>query len=339
MAINYQKGQTVTEFTPNEYPIFDPNQMAMIGKIAYQIIRGVVANNPLAVFNKMPVNNGDTVEQVIIKLVESEPYDRKGLKAMSPTNKNALAVRYFNTWNEKQFSQTVYYEDLRIVSENVENKTEIASKLVSVLSESDIFENYKEIKGLLKFGATADSTGTSPFVNVGAVATKNGTIDYLGVLTKIKNTVKGMKFVNSAFNSGGVERATEENDIYIIAPYKLLTEIDVESLSGVFNLDKAEIKNRIIEIDEEVDSNGDYTVYVVDQNALQVITRLYIMTNQQNASGVFWNYFLTVSRLYAVSQLYDGTYFKVSTIEPEVQNDTNAIKVSTSRTAQQELKL
>ena len=35
----------------------------MIGKIAYSVIRENTANDPLAVFDKMPVNKGDTIEQ------------------------------------------------------------------------------------------------------------------------------------------------------------------------------------------------------------------------------------------------------------------------------------
>lgn len=310
---NYTQGNPVSTFTPNQYPIWDQSQMDMIGKVAYSIIRGINASNPLAVFNKRPVDTGDTLEQVVVRLVDSEPYDRQGANALTPDQRDKLAVRYFNKWNEKKFKTTVYYEDLRFVSDSIENRDEIASKLVTALSESDVYENFMDIKGLLAFGATADESGTTPLANGGTVALKNGAIDYLGVLTKIKNTVKGMSFVNNEFNSAGLVRATRRDDIYIIAPYSLITEIDVESLSGVFNLSKAEIRDRIIEIDTPVDSDGNYTIYVVDQNALQVVTQCYLMTNQQNADGKFWNYFLHVTRMYAISSLFDGVFIKVAT--------------------------
>lgn len=309
----YETGKTAPTFKPNKYAIWDPEQMSMIGKIAYQIIREVVAKNPLSVFNKMPVDTGDTIEQVVVKLVESEPYSRDGLAALSPDKRDKLAVRYFNQWFEKKFKTTVYYQDLRFVSESIENRDEIASKLVSVLSQSDIFENFTEIKGLLQFG-TQNQGGTTPLKDMGTIALgADGKIQYKKILTTLKNIVKGMKFVNADYNAAGLTRATREEDIYIIAPYELITDIDVEELAGVFNLDKAEIRNRIIEIDTPKDTSGNYTVYVVDQNAMQVVTRLYLMDNQKNADGLFWNYFLHVGRLYAISSLFDGVFFKVAT--------------------------
>lgn len=310
---NYGTGKNAPAFVPNKYAIWDPAQMDMIGKIAYQIIREVVAKNPLSVFNKRPVDTGDTIEQVVVKLVESEPYSRDGLAALSPDKRSKLAVRYFNEWFEKKFKTTVYYQDLRFVAENIENRDEIASKLVSVLSQSDIYENYVELKGLLEFGTKVNG-GTTPLKDLGTIPVdESGKVQYKKILTKLKNTVKGMKFVNANYNTAGLARATQESDIYIIAPYELITDIDVEELAGVFNLDKAEIRTRIIEIDTPQDADGNYTIYVVDQNAILAVPRLYLMDNQKNADGLFWNYFLHVGRLYAISSLFDGAFFKVAT--------------------------
>lgn len=311
----YGKGINTPDYEPNQYAVWDENEMAMIGKIAYTIIREVTASNPLAVFNKRPVDTGDTIEQVVVKFVESEGYDINGAGALTPDKRNKLAVQYFKNWTRKKFKTTVYPTQLRLMANSISNKEEIASRLVSVLGESDIQENFENIKGLLAYGSTPVN-GATPFVNGGTVAVKNGTIDYLGFLTLIKNIVKGMKFNNTTFNSYGLKRRTREEDIYIIAPYKLITETDVESLSGVFNLDKAEIRNRIIEIDTETDTDGNYLVYIVDQNALQVVTQVYKMLDQENADGDFWNYFLHVNRLYAISTLFDGVFIKVSTPQP-----------------------
>lgn len=308
----YGKGITAQEYMPNEYAIWNPSEMSMIGKIAYQVIRGVTAHDPLAVFDKMPVNTGDTIEQVVVRLVESQAFDKDGLNALKPDKRDKLAVRYFKDWNEKTFKTTVRYNDLRMVSDTVENKDRLAELLVSELGQSDIYEKFQNIKGLLEYGSTAVS-GVTPLKDLGTVLAKNGTVDYLGVLTQIKNTVKGMSYVSDSFNTSGLKTRTVSDDIFIIAPYELITSIDVESLSGVFNLDKAEIRNHIIEIDTPKNADGNYTVYVVDRNALLVVTQLYIMQDEKNASGNFWNYYLHVNRMYAISSLFNGAFFKVAT--------------------------
>ena len=93
-------------------------------------------------------------------------------------------------------------------------------------------------------------------------------------------------------------------------PYQLKNKLDVEELAGVFNLDKAEIKNRIIETDTGIES-GSYYIYVVDKHAVLDFTRLYEMMDEKNADGLFWNYYLHTERLYALSPLFDACYVKV----------------------------
>lgn len=290
---------------------YEPNSYAelgdAIGKIAYQIIRQVEAKDPLAVFDKIPVNKGDTIEQAVIKLVEAQGYDRTGADALTRATQSKMLVRYFNNWERRVYKTTVDRSELRKILVEGTDTESVATNLVSVLAQSRIDEKFQNVKALLKWGATAGSLGegTTVLKSLGTVPAVNGAMDYKGILKKIKNTVKGMKFVNADFNTSGLRRKTDESDIYIVAPYSLITSLDVDELAGVFNLDKAEIRNRIIEID-----STDNIVYIVDQNAILDFTRLYEMVNQLNASGLFYNYFLHVEDLFAISPLFDGCYFE-----------------------------
>lgn len=292
-------------YAPNSYAELGE----MIGKIAHQIIRQVEAKDTLSVFDKMPVDKGDTIEQAVIKLVEASAYDKQGSEALTRATNEKMLVRYFNNWERRKYKQTVDRSELRKVLVEGTDAETVATNLVSVLGQSRIDDKFQNVKKLLKWGATAGSLaeGTTVLKSLGTVPTVNGATDYKGILKKIKNTVKGMKFVNADFNTVGLRRKTNEEDIYIIAPYTLITAIDVDELAGVFNLDKAEIRNRIIEID-----STDNIVYVVDRNAILDYTRLYEMVNQLNADGLFYNYFLHVEDLFAISPLFDGCFFEYS---------------------------
>ena len=290
-------------YAPNSYAELGE----MIGKIAHQIIRQVEAKDPLSVFDKMPVNKGDTIEQAVIKLVEASAYDKQGGEALTRATNEKMVVRYFNNWKRRKYKQTVDRSELRKVLVEGTDAETVATNLVSVLGQSRIDDKFQNVKKLLKWGTTAGSLAetTTVLKSLGTVPAVSGAADYKGILKKIKNTVKGMKFVNADFNTVGLRRKTNEEDIYIIAPYTLITAIDVDELAGVFNLDKAEIRNRIIEID-----STDNIVYIVDRNAILDYTRLYEMVNQLNADGLFYNYFLHVEDLFAISPLFDCCFFE-----------------------------
>lgn len=303
VANNFAPGKTGTDYQPNTYAELGD----MIGKIAFQIIRQVEAKDPLAVFDKMPVNNGDTIEQAVIKLVEATAYDKSGANALKRSTISKLAVRYFNNWERRKYKQTVDISELRKALLNGTDTESVATNLVSVLSQSRIYDKFQNVKALLKWGTTVGSLDTTHavLVNAGDVnVNADSSMNYKGILKKIKDTVKGMTFVNTTFNSAGLNRATKLDDIIIVAPYTIINAIDVDELSGVFNLSKAEIRERLIEID-----STDTYIYIVDKNAILDFTRLYEMATEKNADGLFYNYYLHVDDLFAISPLFDACYF------------------------------
>jgi len=307
-SYTFTGGVSPANYTPNK--ISDLGNM--IGKIAEQIIREVSADDRLALFDKMPVANGDTIEQAIVKLASAESYDSSGAGALTRMTPS-ISVKMFSDWTRYKFGTTVDVSLMRKVLQTGKGTAELSSKVVGVLGESDKYEKYTQLKNLLQWGRQ-DKAG-KVLVNAGTVAYGTSAIDYKKVLETLKNVVSGMQFVNNSFNTGSVARKTNASDIVILMPYKLKNMIDVDELSGVFNLDKAELKNRIIEIDtdtEEISNKDTYFIYIVDKNAILSYTRLYEMATQLNADGLFWNYFLHAERLYGISPLFDGCYIGVT---------------------------
>ena len=290
----------------------------MIGKVAKSIIRENSTVNHLAVFDKGLVDNGDTIEEAVVLLAESQAFDPTGAHTLDRETSAKFAVKYFKQWTEKTFKKSVSLSELRKVLTNKNSAADISAMIVSSTTEGDRQEQYEDIRNMLAWGRQEADGGTGKcLVKAETVAydTTNSSIDYKEVLVAMKNAISGMKFVNTSFNTASVKRRTLPEDIYILMPYVLKNKIDVEELAGVFNLDKAEIKDRIIETDATNES-GYYYIYVVDRNAILDFTRLYEMLNQLNAEGRFWNYYLQVDRLYAISELFDACYIKVANSAP-----------------------
>ena len=288
----------------------------MIGKIAYAVLWDNTAINHLSIFNKGKIDNGDTIEQAVVEMAESLAYDEDGATTLDRETTTKLAVKYFKNWTRKVFKKTIDVPQLRLVLEGNKDASDVSAKIVSSMTEGETQEEYENLRDLLLWGRQVADGGTGATlvkfstVNYDAI---NDSIDYNGVLKAIKNAVKGMTFVNDDFNTISLKRRTRKEDIVIVAPYQLITDLDVDSLASFFNLDKAEIKDRIIEVDTGKDASGFYDVFIVDKHAVLEFTRLYEMVNQLNAEGLFWNYYLHVSRLFALCPLFDACYVRVAT--------------------------
>lgn len=283
---NYSGG-----IAPESY-VVDVNEIyPLIEKVARQVLADVDVSDRLALFNKAPIDNGTTIEEYVVKLAQSTAYNPNDNNPFATVNPE-LVVRYYKNWTHKKFKTTVYDNEVRKVLLADGNSARVSASIVASLSKGDIYEKYLATRDLLKYAFEQDLiVKNAPIVKT----------NYKEILTAIKDTISGMSFPNADFNKGGIVRETPKNRIYILMPYKIKNKIDVEELAGVFNLDKAEVKNRIIEID-----SGD-NIYIVDELAILVYTRLYQMASMPyNADTLSKNFVLHTDRLYAISPLFDA---------------------------------
>ena len=180
---------------------------------------------------------------------------------------------------------------------------EVADKIVSAMSNSRIHDKFKSLVALLKWGRAIGSYDVSTAViqsSTTIAAGSDGRIDAKAILRALKNTVKGFTFVSTDFNVPALKQSTPLDNIYIVMSYKMKNALDIDERAGVFNLEKTEIGAKIIEIDDD-----DEYIYVLDERAILDYTRLNEMVSQINADGLFYNYFLHIEDLFAISPLFN----------------------------------
>lgn len=277
------------------------SEFDLVFKIARSAIRKVQSSNPLQFIDKGTIENGVIIEDAIVKLAESYAFDKNAVDVFAKKNPE-LVVRYFKDWTEKQFQTTVSFNDLRKVLLSGQSAEQIAETIVANLSESEGYEDFVNSKQIFEYAST-EQDGNVPMVKVG---NDISITNIKAILKALKDTVDGMSFVNSDFNKANIKRSTPKDRIYIVMPYWIKNAIDVDELAGVFNLSKAEIESKIVTID-----SGN-NIYVVDREAIIKYTRLYLMTDEWNAKALYMNYFLTVDRMYAFSQLFDSAFITVT---------------------------
>ena len=299
MAVNTNYAQGITEYTPDTSA-----DLSMVMKIARQVIRNVDAFDPLAVFNKMPIDKGTTIEEVVIGLAEAEAYNPDaGADSFFTKVDPNLVVRYYEDWTPLKFRVAYSLNEIRKVLLASTGVEDMATRIVASLTEGDKFDKFTRTKGLFTWGKTQ-----------GVLVNKTPagglqTTSYKAILQTIKDIISGMKFVNASFNTANLKRRTKADDIYILMPYTVRNAMDVNELASVFNLEKDRLEAHIIEIDEGND------IYIVDQNAVQIYTRLYEMFDFFNKDNLYMHYWLHVDRMYALSALFDGCYVTLTPAE------------------------
>lgn len=294
VANSFSAGVSGGSFTPNTYSDY----AYMIGKLAKSTIRNVLAKNPLAIFDKGRIENGDTVEDVVISLLESQAYDSTGANTLAPKAMTNIYAKYWNDWQKKVYQATLRPDVLRKIRPNnaVDDVSDIASKLLGSLDASAEHEYFVAFKELLTWGVAQNQISLrSP------VPQKDGATDWDGVLVKIKDTIDAFQFVATNLNGANIATRTDKDDIVLVMPYNVVNRLKVENLAATFQLQEKDLDAHLVKTDA-----NDNKIYVLDKRAVLAFTRQYEIKDQENAEGNFWNYFLHTERLLSICPLFNA---------------------------------
>jgi hypothetical protein len=86
--------------------------------------------------------------------------------------------------------------------------------------------------------------------------------------------------------------------------------VSTDLLAWAFNSNNFDPNIQKIVIDD-FGSMGDTQAVLVDKNFFMVWDKLYKTTNQYNAEGMYWNYWLHHHQLLSTSQFHNAVAFKI----------------------------
>ncbi len=279
----------------------------IIEKVAKVTLDNVQSVNPLAELDKGVVVNGTMIEKTLQLLAESFAYNKDAVDVFAKKNNNTITY-YHDVWNRRQFQETAEDFEIRKIlrSGDVDRLNDFIAVKIASLTEGANHEDFLAYKKMFK--AVAEDA-TNPLVECGDI---DDTSTMKDVLIAITNAVKSFTFVNDTYVQAGVATRTPLENIRIAIPYSLINRIDITTLANIFNLEKASMLARIIEIDTEDD-----IIYIFDKNAFGSYISVNEFTQQYNPKGLYMNYFLTQDKMFYFCPFFKATYLDCSELEDE----------------------
>ena len=273
--INQDNLANLSQLPPTQLNDF----IGVIAKIVKQYVYDTTfdsLDNPFAEFyqEKLPV--GASVEDLYVDLITGDvpKWDDDGSYALSrklPT----VAELYHNENYEMQYKVSTSFAQMKSAFLTEGGVNSLINRIKGTLNSSAQYDLFLECLRLL---ATAFNHGAYTY-RIGFGYETNAQIQTL--LRDIKNTVKDFTFMNNRYNYFGFNTKAKESDIVIITKPDVVSHIDVDYLAGVFNMSKAEIKDRIIYIPDGYGFDGFINTLTIDSNATDVINPFMIIMDKR----------------------------------------------------------
>lgn len=294
--------------------LFDPmnsqyyNQFidALVMRIGETYVHQQSYRNPLAVFKKSKLTYGNTLQEIIPKWIRAHSYvdDAEDVFKMARPD---VATWYHSQNRRDRYDITINDTELRTAFTDEYGLNRLVAALLQTPMNSDEYDEYRIMMQLIAYyehnwgfykhqlsGApTNESTGKEFLRAVRA---------YAGKLT----------FPNTIYNSGAIADVpvfVRPQELVLMITPDVQASIDVDTLAGVFQLDKADIRYRTVLVDEFPLPNDQCVALLTTEDFFQCRDTEYRTTSQYNPKTLGTNYFLHHWGIYSVSPFVPAIMF------------------------------
>ena len=259
---------------------------ALYNKIALTIIDSMEFSNPFDRFRRADINYGDTLEDIFVDIPKGYEYNAKDENPFTQVQPDVKAL--YHTINKQlQYEQTIHDAEFRRALRSPYGLDSLVTRIVNTLRVASNYDDFLIGKQIL---SNDDVYGK--IVYLGA-RTDNKANDGKKLLEAIKTAGSGMKFPSREFNQQKVMDNTPMNRQVLFITANDKNTIDLDVLAGLYNLDKADITQQIIELDNFNTEGNTIACALVDERFLNFHYALQdgglIYNPKALATNHFWN--------------------------------------------------
>lgn len=283
---------------------------ALYNKVLYSEVQSMSFSNPFKKYDSYPINYGDTVESIFTELPKGYTFDKDATDPFAKVVPSVKAL-YATINYELQYETTIQDSLLRRACLNEYGFMNLIDSILGTLAQAMSIDEYDATRALL---------GDSKIYAKGIESYTKGATDSETAekITKtIVDCVTYMSLPNKECNKMGVLTASRKEDLLLVIKADLLNSINLDYLSGVYNLSKVNLISNIIPVasfqvkDSEGNVKGeDIDFAVIDTKGFENHVALQDGGMIYNPKGKYTNHFLNLWKIVAFKHFCNARAWK-----------------------------
>lgn len=276
----------------------------LINRIGLTIVRNKSFDNPLAMFKKGSVPLGTDIQEIYENPAEAEAYEYSNTamaKLLTITDPDTH-VAYYRKNRKDLYTKTITREGLQEAFVSWDKFEDYISSITQSLYSGNYIDEFEYTKALVD-GAYENGKVITQVVADPSSSEANAK----AFVKAARKLYKKMTFPSTSYNAyslfsganGTIKTWTNADRIALIIKSDAIADIDVDILAAAFNMDKASLMGRIVEVDSFANSN--IIGVICDEAWLQIYDNLFRFDEFYNARVMAWNEYLHVHSTYAIS--------------------------------------
>lgn len=290
----------------------------LINRIALTIISNKSYNNPLSMFKKGSIPLGTDIQDIYTNPAESEPYELSNTamaKLLTITDPDTK-VAYYRRNRQDLYTKTIAREALQGAFVSWDKFNEFISSITTSLYSGNYIDEFNYTKELL------DGAYDSGKVITQVVTAPTTEANAKSFVKTLRTLYKKLSFPSTEYNAYSkfnpdktpVKTWTTEERVCVIIPADISAEIDIDVLAQAFNIDKANLLGRVIEIDHF--ENPEIQAVICDESFLQIYDNVLRFDEFYNARTMSWNEYLHAWSVFAISPFANAVFLVTENSTP-----------------------
>jgi hypothetical protein len=279
---------------------------ALVNRISLVMVSSKMAKNRLAVFKKGMLEYGADVEEIFTEMAQAHAYDVDIAEAEVFKRELPDVKAMFHRVNREDFYKVTINEAMlkRAFLSN-DGLGKLVVSIMNSMYSGDNHDEYILTKELIAKHFT-DVTN-APFIEVTKVTDQASAQNFF---RKVRQTSLDMSFMNTEFNPQNVMTKSEKDEQVLLLHKNVSTYLDTDVLAWVFNSKNMDFDTQVIVVDD-FGSLANTQAVLVDKQFFMIWDKLFQTTNQYNAQGLYWNYWLHHHQILSTSQFVNAVQFKI----------------------------
>ena len=296
--------------------LFDPMNKAyynqfvdsLVMRIGYTYIQQQSYKNPFRGVKKNKLMYGNSVQEMVPKWIRAHSYvdDAEDVFKMARPD---VATWYHSQNRRDRYDITINDQELRTAFTDSYGLNKLVAAFMNTPINADEYDEYRIMLQLLAF---YDNKWGFFKHRLSAAPTDEATGKEF--LTAVRSYAGKLRFPNTIYNCKAIEDVpvfVKPSELVLMLTPDTQASIDVNTLASVFQLDKADIKYRTIEVDEFPIPN--VVAILTTEDFFQCYDTVYETTSMYNPKTLATNYFLHHWGIYSVSPFVPAIAFTTDT--------------------------
>lgn len=312
-------------FQPMNAMYYNQFMDILVNRIGFTYVRQQAYKNPLSVFKGTKLTYGSTIQEIAPKWIKAHSYDDEN-ETLLKLHRPEAEVWYHSQNRRDQYPISVNVDELRTAFTEETGLNKLVASIMTVPQNADEYDEFQIMKQLI--GEYEQRWG---FYKEHLTSMPTDETSGKEFLTKLQTLGGKIQFPSARYSGTNIPVFAQPEELVLITTPEAQAGLNVNTLASLFNVDLANVKYRVVLVDEFPIANA--VALLTTEDFFVCSDTLYNTTSFWNPQTLTTNYYLNHWGVYSVSPFVPAILFTTddATATPTITQTVSGITLEAEK--------